>query len=437
MKLQQEPALRQQLSVTVTPRLLQSMHVLQLSSAELVSYVQEQSAENPLLEVVWSDAPRRGTRGRARHDAFGGAAGSPPEAAAESETLESMLLSQLRLSGVTDRRYTMAAYLAGNIDENGYLDITLEETAAFFNAEVREAAEALQALQALEPAGIAARSLQESLCIQIRRDEQADPWAEALVTRCLKELGAGQWKTAAQLLDITQEQVKQSFAYIRTLNPRPGLAYQKTNPLVVKPDAVIRKLGDRYVCAPIDGRLPQVSVNRSMQRLCLESGSKETAAYAKQHAQAAEWLIHSLEQRQRTFMRVVEAIAEEQMAYLDIGSPGLKPMNLKTIAAKLQVHESTVSRAIQNKYVRTPHGTVELKAFFSAGLATADGDTASAEHIKSRIRKLVEEEDKRKPLSDQQLTDLLVQEGLHISRRTVMKYREEARILSSRLRASK
>ncbi|GAA3404771.1 RNA polymerase factor sigma-54 [Paenibacillus hodogayensis] len=437
MKLQQEPVLRQNLSVTVTPRLLQSMHVLQLSSAELASYVQDQSSENPLLEVLWSDAvPGRAQRSRIRQAPFNGTPRPMPESAAATETLESALLSQLRLSGLGGRIFAIAKYLAGNINENGFLNVALSEAALRFGAEEREAGEALHALQSLEPAGIAARSLQESLCIQIRRDGQADPWAEALVTRCLKELGAGQWKTAARMLNITPEQVKQSYAYIRTLNPRPGLAYQHQRTLDVKPDALIRKIGNRYVCGLIDGWIPQVSVNRNVQRLCLESGCKETEAYAKQHVQAANWLIHSLEQRQRTFMRVIEAIADEQQSFLERGASGLKPMNLKTIADKLQLHESTVSRAIQNKYVQTPHGMVELKYFFGAGLATADGETASAERIKSRIRQLIEEENKSKPLSDQQLTDLLVKEGLHISRRTVMKYREEVHILSSRLRAS-
>ncbi|MFD0680280.1 MULTISPECIES: RNA polymerase factor sigma-54 [unclassified Paenibacillus] len=434
MNVNHAAVLQQNLNLTITPKLIQSMHILQLSSADLVSYLHEQSSENPLLEVSWTENKSR--RSKVKQAANNGNMAFVELTANEPDTLEMVLISQLRLTELNNRSYNIAKFLAGSLNESGLLDISLEEAAYCLQVEVTEVAVALEALQALEPAGVAARTLQECLLIQLQRAEKADRLAEVLISNHIHELGSGKWKHLAQVLNVSLEQVKQSLAFIRTLNPRPGLPYRHERQVDLKPDATIQKKSDEYVIMLHEDGMPKVSLNTQVQKLCAESDCKETGDYARKRIQTATWLIQSLDQRRQTLYRVIEAITEEQQLFLDKGLSYLKPMNLKTIADKLELHQSTISRAIQNKVVQTPHGMFELKFFFATGLITADGEAASAERIKCRIRELVDAENKSKPLSDQLLTDTLTREGLQISRRTVMKYREEMQILSSRLRGA-
>ncbi|TXK84001.1 RNA polymerase factor sigma-54 [Paenibacillus sp. N3.4] len=427
--------LQQSQSLAISPKILQSIHVLQLSSVDLVSYLQEQSSENPLLDVIWTDnISSRRTKNKLNRVSSNTVVSLLELTANLEDTLEMMLVSQLRLANHSDRQYKIAKFLAGNLSENGYLTITPKEAAQCLHVSEEEVTEALAKVQALEPAGIAARTLQECLEIQIRRDENADPYAEKLVSCYLYELGAGKWKYLDRELNIPLDRIKQSLAYIRTLNPKPGLAYKHQQNSDIKPDAVIQKFLNRYIVSLNQAGIPKVSLNKQVQQLILESGSKEAEEYMKKHVQTAMGLIQSLEDRQHTLFRVLEAITEEQMMFMDKGSFFLKPLNLKTIAERLQLHESTVSRAIQNKVVQTPQGIYELKFFFAKGPSTTGGEAASAERIKCRIQELIDGENKSKPLSDQQLTEIMNKENLPISRRTVMKYREEMNILSSRLR---
>ncbi|MBP1967649.1 RNA polymerase factor sigma-54 [Paenibacillus aceris] len=436
LNLNPKAVLQQSQGLTVSPKMLQSIHVLQLSSADLVSYVHEQSAENPLLELAWTESMRSrkpNNNGKTRADSnrsvpFIDLAANP------EDTLEMNLLSQLRFAKLTKHQYMIAKFLVGNLNEKGYLTITIKETSHCLQVTQDEVVQVLSKVQALEPPGIAARTLQECLEIQIRRDQNADPYAEMLVSSHLSELGNGKWKYLDKGLGIPLDLIKKSMAYIRTLNPKPGIAFKHHQQMNLKPDAEIYKELNHYIVLLYHDGVPKVSLNKNVMQLLSESDTKEVADYKRKHMQSARMLIQSLEDRKHTLVRVIEAIIEEQQMFLERGLFYLKPLKLKAIADKLGLHESTVSRTIQNKVVQTPQGIYELKFFFATALTTTDGDSASAERMKYRIRELIEDENKNKPLSDQQITDLMNKGGMQISRRTVMKYREEMNILSSRLR---
>ncbi|WP_158301926.1 RNA polymerase factor sigma-54 [Paenibacillus mesophilus] len=417
----------------LSPQLQQSIHILQISAAELADYLQEQSMGNPLLSVTWQSPGERKRKS---------AAGMRPDIGDDvlsrvrstADTLESELLGQLRISGIDGRHLRIARYLAGNVDESGYVAVGLEETAAILGEPLEEIEEALRQLQSLEPAGIGARDLRECLLLQIAADSDANVWASAVVSECLADVAGGRLKKIAGKLGITGEQVNQAIDYIRGLDPRPGRRFGISTGTYIQPDAYIRKINGDYTIVLNESLLPKMSINPYYENLLHDNDCKEAKPFLSGSMQSAKWLIRSVEQRNATLYRVLETIVEKQVDFLEQGVQHLKPMNLKAIADRLDVHESTVSRAVRDKYVQTPQGLFELKYFFTTGLPTAGGDSTSAETIKAKIRLYIDGEDKRSPLSDQQMADMLAAEGIRISRRTVMKYREEMQLLSSRLR---
>jgi RNA polymerase sigma-54 factor len=227
--------------------------------------------------------------------------------------------------------------------------------------------------------------------------------------------------------------VKEIVCYIRSLNPRPCLSFSWIEEPYIIPDAIIYKEQGNIVIQMNAGAVPKLSVNRDYTDSIKNAGCQETVSYLKGKWKTADWIVRSLEQRKLTMYRVIRAIFEEQSAFLEIGVRGMRPLNLKMISEKLDLHESTISRTVQNKRILTPYGILELNYFFSSGLQT-EGELASNKTIKVRIKELISHEQKKRPYSDQKVVEILSQEGIFISRRTVTKYREELHILSSALR---
>jgi RNA polymerase sigma-54 factor len=419
--------------LNLTPELRQSLFILQFSSEELADFLQIKAVENPLLDIDWPSTRFGGTIPKSAwedpKDRFLNNIRKP------EDTIETMLISQLRLRNLAKSTFEIAKYLAGNLNEAGYLDVPLEVVSQACGANEDEVLDALSQLQNLEPTGIGARDLKECLLLQICRDSNPDPWAEVIIENYLQELGCGKLKRLATLLHISEDRLRVTLDYIRTLNPRPGLAFDHQPQNYRQPDAIIRKVQGDYELVLTDAYLPKVAVNEEYVSYLSRNMSGDGSLYLRNHTKDAQQLLRSLEQRRTTLRRVIEIIMMEQRAFLEYGVSLLKPLNLKSIAVQLDLHESTISRAVQSKFIQTPQGVCELKYFFPSGVMTVEGENASAESIKSIIKRLVDLEDKRHPLSDQQITDLLVKEGIQISRRTVMKYREEVNILSSRLRS--
>lgn len=436
---QHSPIQIQQTKMTITPQFKQGIALLQMSTPDLVSYVKEQSLENPLMDVkIHEDVyPRRRNNRMKGNAAYNHDNYLTDRSSHHTETLENKLLSQLRIDGVTRKIYKIARYLTGNLNESGYLTVTVEETYSRLQESVSDVEEALHLLQSLEPVGVGARTVQECLQIQILHDVCADLWAYPIVTHYINELAGGKLQQIAEQLCISMEQVQKSLAYIRSLNPRPGLAFSHQPETYISPDAIVRKDRERYVILMNTLAIPKVSINHEYRQLIQNTECPETKTFMRQSVHSAQWLISSLEQRIATLSRIIEVIVQEQIPFLEHGIPYLKPMTLRIVAERLDMHVSTISRAVRNKYIEIPWGIYDLKFFFSTGIMASNGSMISTESIKAKILQLIDGENKRKPLSDQKIADILAENGMGISRRTVVKYREEQQIICSRLRTKK
>ncbi len=428
----------QTVHLKINAQLKQSVELLQSSAEELAEMLQEQAVQNPLLSISWADRrrPRNGKRfrlaeSRENADYFAMLPAPAP-------TLEDKLVGQLRLIDAEPGIYRAAKFLAGNLNPSGYLDIDLEEAGQYLGQDSGMIDAALRLLQSLEPAGAGARSLKECLLLQIARRPDAPPFADVIVNRYLQEIGSGRLKLIARELRVDEGTVREAVQFIKGLEPRPGIAYESAPPKYIQPDAVIFKdgLSGGYRVEMNEWAMPKVAIQAEYLALLKNSADPDARTYLRENYQSAKRLIYSLELRTSTLQRLLEAIVEHQQAYFERGVHYIKPLTLQAIADQLNVHVSTVSRAARNKYVLTPHGIVEIKYFFSSGLPSADRASASSTGIKERIRQIIQAEDKSRPLSDQQIMQELMFAGIQISRRTVMKYREDMNILSSRLRST-
>jgi len=424
----------QHLKLGITGKMVQFMLILQLPASELNQYLMKEADENPFLEIEWKrerfpdytvrDFRREAERRDGGVDAIG----------TGDETLESYVLGQLRMNGVPRDILEIAEFLAGNLNGNGYLEITLEEAEKMLGADPDKLREALKCLQSCEPAGVGARTLRECLQLQIlHHPERSVPFAWEIVGSYLEPLAKGKLDWIAGKLGASREEIEAAVRFIRFLNPRPGANFHRAPQPNLHVDAKIVKEGGQYIVVMNEELIPLVRINGRMMRM--GEAMAEAKEYFREKLRAAKWLQRCLEQRKSTLQKVIERIADRQSEFLDNGIGHLKPLNLKAIAQELSFHESTVSRAIQNKFVQTPQGIHELKFFFSNGVTTESGALVSSRYVKEKIRKLIDAEDKRRPLSDRKIQQLLETAGIKIARRTVMKYREEMHILSSRYRS--
>ncbi|BCG58613.1 RNA polymerase factor sigma-54 [Paenibacillus sp. URB8-2] len=434
--LKQEQALK----LTMTPELRQAIQILQYSSADLMSYLREQANENPVIDLQEYDISISGASSRreqTRDEYSKSKSANPVDTldwiAEPPDTLYEHLKAQLGLvRGLTGTRRKTALYLIGNLDEKGYLETDAREAAGLLGIPVGEVLDTLTLVQSFEPAGIAARSLEECLLLQLRRSGEEDPLAVSMVQLHLTDLSCNRLQKMSDSLGASIAEIQETADRIRRLNPSPGSVFAHNEHRYIIADITVEKSDDGYLVRLSDIGSPQVSVNPYYRQMLRELPNQEEARqFIHDKFNTASWLIKSLEQRRQTLTRVAEAIVEMQRDFFDEGIQGLKPLTQKEIAEKTGLHESTISRAVSNKYMQTPRGLFELKYFFTSALAAADGESASSESVKRLIKQLIDAEDKRKPLADQTIAELLAKEGLEISRRTVAKYREEMRILSS------
>jgi RNA polymerase sigma-54 factor len=418
-----------QVKMTMTPELQQSVHILHLSGVELLSYLQEQALDNPLLELEWEGVSRRRSRAKS-----GGELSEDPlwRLPAKQRTLEQSLLSQLRMNGLSNEMYRIAAFIVGSLNEAGYLTLSEFDIASCVNKPQPMVVSALQEVQQLEPTGVGARDLRECLLLQISKDRTAPSGAYEFLEHWFPLIVRGKWDEISRNSRISMGNVRCYAAYIQTLQPRPGHHYPSDQPQYVVPDAEVYMSQGEIVIRWNPVTTPRLSLLNYFDRM--DSANEEAVNYVRTKRKGAEWLVRALEQRYRTLKRVIQAICEEQTCFWESGANALKPLNLKTVAEKLQMHESTVSRAVNGKYIRTIHGTFELKFFFSAVQLDVDGEAASSMLVKSKIAELIAHENKLRPFSDQQIVEELLKQGFKVARRTVAKYREELQILSSSLR---
>ena len=463
LHLSQKPAL------IMTQRLQQALKLLQVPTLELQQILKQELMQNPLLEEVdeltenddiakedspeekaneeaeepseedpidWSEYMQDGAFDRA----YIPQTESNPEflekVPVTRTTLAESLLEQLHFLNLTGDHLRIAEFLVGSLDDRGYLSTPLEDVAQMLGRTIEECERVLLVLQALEPIGVGARDLRECLLIQLEARSQRDtlPWRiihdqfDNLVNRRFPEI--------ARQLRCGVEEVQEAADCVATLNPKPGLEVSAEDPKYVVPDLLVERVDEEYVVLLNDRNVPRLRISSTYESVLKDRkpGDKSSRDYIQGRLNSARWLIQTIEQRRRTMIKVMNCIIREQREFFDKGIAFLRPLTLQQVARQIDMHESTVSRVCSGKYVQTPRGVFELKFFFSSGLETEDGEDVSARTAKDIIKTLIEEEDKKEPLSDQRIAELLHEKGLRIARRTVAKYREQLTILPARFR---
>jgi RNA polymerase sigma-54 factor len=459
----------------LTPSLQQAIKLLPMSTLELADLLNQEMVENPLLEEVpteelqpaeqqqqqekpadqqpadkgdaWDDADYEYFFGDYLDDGYRSRTPSevkelPPieNTLSTAASLSDHLLWQLSLQTDDDKLKEIGRAIIGNLDDDGYLVASVEEIAAMGEWPVADVERALQHVQTFDPIGVAARDLQECLWLQIRHLGLEGTPTEKIVTEHLRLLQNHQVPEIARKLGIGLEDLKEHVEIIRNLDPKPGSRYNPSQSQYVIPDVYVVKVEDQYVAALNEEGLPQLRISPVYRRLLDKTGAgggeqnDETRAYVKDKFRSALWLIKSVDQRQKTIHKVATSIINFQREFLDQGIEYLRPLVLRDVANDIGMHESTVSRVVNNKYMHTPQGVFELKYFFHSGISSSYGESVSSVTIKQRIRKIIENEDPRKPLSDSKIVSILQKEGLMLARRTIAKYREELKIPTSNQR---
>jgi RNA polymerase sigma-54 factor len=354
----------------------------------------------------------------------------------KQETLPDYLRSQLSVSLIDDETRDAAESIIGNLDEDGYLTESLEDMAASGGHEPGIMEIALKAVQSLDPAGVGARDLKECLLLQIESRNGRGGVAWQIVSDHMRLLETRQFKEMARALGRPQEHIEIAIAMIRRLNPRPGIRYSGPGARTVEPDVYFIRDGEDFVIQLNDDELPQLRLNAQYRKMLErdQGATKEVRDYVRERYTSAIQLMKNIEQRKQTILRVCEAIRRRQMEFLTQGIDYLKPMMIKDVAEEVGVHPSTVSRAVSSKYAHTPHGVYELRYFFSEAVQGPSGGETPLLLLKRRVKKMIEEEDTRHPLTDEQITARLQAEGIDVTRRTVAKYREDLKIPSTHQR---
>ena len=455
--------------LVMTPQLRQAIHLLQLSAAELDLEITQAVESNPLLDWI-EDAPdgadgepagEREPAGAERDDGDyedprtpddnlwdiptgsrgdgDDESGSAAERIVESTTLHGHLEWQLYLSHLSPRDREIGATLIDALGEDGYLRTPLEEIAETLRPAIAasedEILAVLRQVQCFDPVGIAARSLGECLRLQLSLLDPSVPGRalalqladDAVLERLPKSGAAG----LATEMKCPPGEMEQAVQLLRSMDPKPGARIgELSHDTYVVPDCVVWRQRGVWQVALSGHAAPRVTIHAGYEQMIRQCGDAD-ASYLRSHLQEARWLLKNLEQRGETLLKVMRCLLRQQAGFLEFGEQALRPLTLREVAEQIGLHESTVSRAVSRKYVRTPRGTLPLRAFFASGVGTEGGGEASSTAIQSMIRKLIEAENPRKPLSDAKLADLLKDVGIPVARRTVAKYREAMDILSS------
>lgn len=481
--LSQTTQLKQELKIN--PRLYQAMDLLYMPLLDLQQHLKQELETNPFLELVepeeeeeeeaaeaepaaeepkeeepkdeidWEEILLEGFDTGGRREEHEEKEYFEPVTAATRD-LSDHLIDQIALLDLSPRELALAEEFVGNINDEGYLVCSVQEIVDGINNElariaedsgrddggplplytVEEAERMLSRIQDLEPPGVGARDLRECLMLQLRQAglEQSVPFR--LVRDCFDELINHRWSEISKRFAISQTEVQRAADEIAKLDPKPGLVYSSASDNYITPDLVVDKIDGRYHVFLNDANLPRLKLSRAYQEIARDKKKfdGENKEFISNKLNSANWMIQAIEQRRQTMLKVMNYIVDRQRDFFEKGVQYLKPLTLREVAEVINMHESTVSRVTNEKFVQTPRGVLPLKFFFSSGLSTAGGEDVSARGIKAQIQKLVEDEDPKRPLTDQAIVNILKDGGVQIARRTVAKYRDQLGVLSARMR---
>ena len=481
--LHQHVGLRQDLRIN--PRLYQAMDLLYMPLLDLEQHLKQELLGNPFLEMVEPEEEVQATAAeqqqnkpekkeekgddepdwesillddRTEHGVPSGSYSDAREyvepVTVEGKDLIDHLRDQTRMLDLNPRQQLVAEEFLGNIGEDGYLQHTLEEilkganqlleeheaeseldlnVAAYTMAEDEEM---LRIIQQLDPPGTGARNLRECLMLQLQNQKRTDSLVYRLVKDAFDDLIAHRWSDLGKRFGLAPEEVQRAADELARLDPKPGLQYSAGNDAYIIPDLIVEKIGDKYQVFLNDSGLPRLRISKTYQEIARDKKKydSESKEFINQRLNSAHWMIQAIEQRRQTMLKVMNFIVDRQREFFDKGVEYLKPLTLREVADVINMHESTVSRVTNEKYVQTPRGLLPLKFFFSSGLTTTTGEEASARSIKAQIQKMVDDEPPKNPLTDQQIVEMFERKGVQIARRTVAKYRDQLGILPARMR---
>jgi len=471
MRLDTSQQMRTDMKLRMAPRMIQSMEILQLPLMALQERIDQELSENPILvdlrestspepevevaPTTVEEAPPTETEtdsfddwdsfgeghrlSRAamseeadrKHDAMQNMASRP-------ESLQDDLARQLGFLEADPKIRALADYLIYNLDDNGFLKPTLYDLVRDYAGDVTidDAEEALGLVQRLDPAGVAARSLKECLLLQLTPDTPLRDVLHTLIANHLDDIGQNRLPMIEKKTCYSIDLIKEAIEGLSHLNPRPGARFTPNNSQYVLPDLIVEPTEHgEYEVRLVDDYTPQLAISRNYQLMLKDKQADPTTReYIQKKIQSARWLIESIEQRRNTLLKVAKAIIEHQKDFLDKGPESIEPLKMQQIADRVHVHVTTVSRAVDDKWVQTPRGIFPLKKFFGGGTTTTDGEEVAWDTIKQKLLEIIGKEDKQNPLSDEEIVDELGKSGLPVARRTVTKYRKALRIPSSRQR---
>ena len=449
--------------LALTPQLQRSIQLLQISSAELEEEVAKAAEENPMLDYYPPDQSKDDGEPNEKMEMIQAnwAASAPSrdddedwdtrhEQQAQVKSLLNYLEEQIQSLRIDPPVKGLVVYLAGCLDERGYLPESLEDLATEIHSELKitkasavtQLKTALTELQKLDPAGIGAHSLAECLCLQIQRQMQFDTehsdklqLALNLAQNHLSKIAQKDWSKLRQIFKQSEANIMEAVAHIRTLQHNPGEHFDTNVEQWISPDVFIKlNAKGKWVVHSNQAIKPRLTLNQEYSRILKENNAKKNNLALHQKMLEARWLIKNIEQREETILKVAEAIVERQQNFFHQGNIAMKPLVLREIAAAIGMHESTISRVTNNKYLACPAGIFEFKYFFSAQLSSEKGQAVSATAVQSLIKQIILDEAPKKPISDNQITNLLASQGFVVARRTVAKYRELLRIPPAHLR---
>ena len=470
----------------INPRLYQAMELLHLPLLDLQQRLKQEMSENPFLEEVEGDTEQEIELDQESSeeeedevdwesilldgfDAGGHRSQHEPRefnlpTPSRAPDLRDHLEDQLQLLTLSGREQRVAQEIVGNIDDDGFLRCSMEEMAQALNAwleEIRsDALEAyagdsteefdrmfepfrvgeveamLEVVQDLDPPGVGARDLRESLLIQLRDSFDEDDLIRVLVDEHFEDLLNHRWGNIARALGVAPRVVQETADQLAKLDPKPGLRYSTEPEHYIVPDLIVEKISGEYMVFANDTRMPHLRLARSYQEVARDKRlfQGENKDFIKKKLNSASWMIQAIEQRRQTMLKVMQCIVERQRGFFEKGVQHLRPLTLREVGDRIGMHESTVSRVTNEKFVQTPRGVFSLKYFFSSGLSTTSGTEISARGVKAKMQALISEENSHKPLTDMALVRLLRTDGVRIARRTVAKYRDQLGILSARMR---
>ncbi|HTI06048.1 MAG TPA: RNA polymerase factor sigma-54 [Gemmatimonadales bacterium] len=479
--LHQNVGLRQDLRIN--PRLYQAMDLLYMPLLDLEQHLKQELLGNPFLEMVEPEEevqataadqqPKQEKEAKAEDEPdwesillddrteHGVPSGSYSDAreyvepvTVEGKDLIDHLREQTRMLDITPRQQLLAEEFLGNIGEDGYLQHTLEEILKGANQLLEEheaesdvelnipyftmpeIEEMLKRIQQLDPPGTGARNLRECLMLQLESQKRTDTLVYRLVKDAFDDLIAHRWSDLGKRFGLAPEDVQRAADELARLDPKPGLQYSAGNDAYIIPDLIVDKIDDKYLVFLNDSGLPRLRISKTYQEIARDKKKydNESKEFINQRLNSAHWMIQAIEQRRQTMLKVMNFIVDRQREFFEKGIDHLKPLTLREVADVISMHESTVSRVTNEKYVQTPRGLLPLKFFFSSGLSTTTGEDASARSIKSQIQKMVDDEPDKNPLTDQQIVEMFDRKGVKIARRTVAKYRDQLGILPARMR---